>query len=74
MAIPYPDRAISPIRDGTPVREDQTYLFGSADAAAFHGSFAISGNRAFDGGGIFNSVGTRNGEAIGETTDMTGVN
>jgi prepilin-type N-terminal cleavage/methylation domain-containing protein len=76
MATPYPDSAISPIRNGG-AGQDQTYLFGSAHSAAFHGAFADGSVRSITYEVpiyVFNSLGTRNGEAIGETEDKTGVN
>ncbi|HYO25446.1 MAG TPA: DUF1559 domain-containing protein [Lacipirellulaceae bacterium] len=76
MATPYPDSSISPIRDGSP-GEDQTYLLGSAHASGFHGTFADGSVRtiSYDVGiYILNSLGTRNGEAVGETSELTGVN
>jgi prepilin-type N-terminal cleavage/methylation domain-containing protein/prepilin-type processing-associated H-X9-DG protein len=77
MARPYPDDQISPIRDGTPAGEDQTYLFGSAHSSAFNGVFADGSVRTISYDVemyVFNSLGTKNGEAVGETTDMPGVN
>ena len=75
-ARPYSDGQISEIRDGGP-GEDQTYLFGSAHPSGFMGAFADGSVRSisFDiDMYIFNSLGTRNGEAVGETTQMDGVN
>ena len=76
MATPYPDSVISPIRNGS-AGQDQTYLFGSAHAAAFHGSFADGSVRSISYEipiFVFNSLGTRASDAGGETVDMTGVN
>ena len=74
-AEPLNDAQISEIRDEA--SEDQTYLMGSAHAAGFHGVFADGSVRTISYDVdmlIFNSLGTRGGEADGETSQMDGVN
>ncbi len=77
MATPYPDSALSPIRDGNPPSEDQTYLMGSAHVSGFHGVFADGSVRVISYDVpiyVLNSLGTRAGDAVGETASMEGVN
>ena len=74
MAQPYPDSSISPIRDGDPPSENQTYLLGSAHSSGIHGLFADGSTRTISYDidiDVLNSIGTRNGEAIRETIDFS---
>jgi prepilin-type N-terminal cleavage/methylation domain-containing protein/prepilin-type processing-associated H-X9-DG protein len=74
-ARPLSDGGVSEIRDSA--GEDQTYPFGSAHASGMNAVFADGSVRtiSFDVAMyVFNSLGTRNGEAVGETTQMDGVN
>lgn len=75
-ARPLSDAGVSEIRDGD-AGEDQTYPFGSAHSSGMNGVFADGSVRTMSYDVtmyVFNSLGTRNGEAIGETTQMDGVN
>jgi prepilin-type N-terminal cleavage/methylation domain-containing protein len=74
-AEPLPDSQQSEIRNEP--KEDQTYLFGSAHPAGFQGLFADGSVHTINFDVemyVLNSLGTRNGEAVGETEDRTGVN
>jgi prepilin-type N-terminal cleavage/methylation domain-containing protein len=76
MAQPYPDSSISPIRDGSPNTENQTFLLGSAHSSGIHGAFADGSIRTISYEidlEVLNSTGTRNGEAYHESLDFSGV-
>lgn len=58
------------------IGHDQTYLFGSAHSGGFNSMFADGSVRSISYDVdmyVFNSLGTRNGESVGETADTEGV-
>jgi hypothetical protein len=80
MAQPYNDSQISPIRDGvktTSLDENQTYMFGAAHPAVFQAVFADGSTHSLSYDidmYLFNSLGTKAGDAVGEVTDYSGIN
>jgi prepilin-type N-terminal cleavage/methylation domain-containing protein len=76
MAQPFNDSQISPIRDGGS-GENQTYLFGAAHPAVFHAVFADGSVHSLGYDidmYLFNSLGTKAGDAVNEVSDYSGIN
>jgi hypothetical protein len=72
-ATPYADDTVQPAG----VQGDQTFHMGSAHASAFQAVFADGSVRSINYDVpviVLNSLATRNGEALNETEDRTGVN
>jgi prepilin-type processing-associated H-X9-DG protein len=57
-------------------QDNQAYLFGAAHSSVFNAAFADGSVRSIGYDidmYVFNSAGTRNGEAFKETTSMAGI-
>jgi prepilin-type processing-associated H-X9-DG protein len=70
---PLPDSETNSVSHGG----DQTYLFGSAHSGGFNAVFADGSVHSVSYDidmYVFNSLGTRNGQSVGETSDMEGAN